>query len=145
MKKPVNAFCNLFRNLRNLCKAWNRCRFDFINGFKTAHKRFSSGCPDSRYIIQNGFHLALTAQRTMIFNRKTMGLILNAGDQFKSFRTAVNGNLFIVEIQPPGSMVIILHHSAHRNRKPKFFQYFQGNIYLSFSTIHQKQIREFRK
>ena len=90
-------------------------------------------------------NLLFAAQGTMILDSKPMCLVLDPGDQPETFGMPVNGNFLIIKIQSSGSMMIILYHTAHRNRQFQFIQHFQCNIDLPLSTIHQDQIRKLCK
>ena len=37
--------------------------------------------------------------------------------------------------------MIVFYHTAYRDPQPQPFQHAEGNIYLSFSSVHQKEIR----
>src|SRR5699024_4873666 len=41
--------------------------------------------------------------------------------------------------------MIVFYHTAYRNLQSQSFQYAEGNIYLSFSPVHQKEIRHPRE
>ena len=81
----------------------------------------------------------------MILNSKAMRLILNSCHQFKALRPGVNGYLHVLVIQPPCAVIVVLNHSADRNIQMQFLQYLKRNIYLPLTTVHQQQVREFRK
>ena len=86
------------------------------------HKSLSSGRPDTRNVVQYGFYLPLSPEAPVVFNGKTVGFILNPGDKPEPFGVTVNGNLHIIIVESPGSVVIILHHTAHRNGKSQLIK-----------------------
>ena len=78
----------------------------------------------------------------MILNGKPVGFILDSGNQLKTLRAGIDGELHIVEVKPPGPVKVILHHAAHRNIQPQLFHHPQGHIHLSPASVHHDQIRE---
>ena len=54
----------------------------------------------------------------------------------------VDRDFLILEIKSSCPVVVILYHTAHRNRYFQFFQNLFTNIYLSLTTIHKDDIRE---
>ena len=51
----------------------------------------------------------------MVLDRKPVRLVLNPGDQLKSFRMAIDWNFHILIIQSPRPVVIILYHATDRD------------------------------
>ena len=78
----------------------------------------------------------------MIFNRETVGFVLNPGDQLKPFAVPVDGNLHIIIIQPAGSVFVILNHSADRDRQSEAVQNLQRHVDLPPPAVHHDQIRQ---
>ena len=78
----------------------------------------------------------------MILYCKSMSFILHSCNQSESFRILCYRNFLIIVIQSSCSMVIVLYHSTNRNMKIKAVQNFKSYVYLTFSTIHHKNIRE---
>ena len=109
------------------------------------HQRLSSRWSYAGNLVKNRLYLRLRTQRPMILDRKTVRLVLNPCNQFKSFRARIYGDLHIMIIQPSGAVVVILHHAADGNIQMQFVKHLQCNVDLSSAAIHQKQIRKFRK
>ena len=109
---------------------------------RSKKKRNSLGRTDTGNIIQDRMYLALTSQRTMEFNGKAVGLILDPCDQLEPLAVPVDGNLFIIVIQPSGPVLIILYHTADRYLQIQLAQYLQRNVDLSPAAVHHDQIRK---
>ena len=62
------------------------------------HEGLSSGRPDAVNIIQYRMYLALAAELPVILNRKTVGLILDPGNQPERLRGLINRNLLVMII-----------------------------------------------
>ena len=107
-----------------------------------AHKGLSPGRPNPWNVVQYGFYLPLSPEAPVVFNGKTVGFILNPGDKPEPFGVTVNGNLHIIIVESPGSVVIILHHTADRYGKPQLIKDLQGNVYLSSAAVHHDQVRK---
>ena len=78
----------------------------------------------------------------MVFDGKTVRLVLDPGDQLKAFGMAVDGDLHILKIQPSGPMAVILHHAADRDVQTQFPKHLKGYVHLAPAAVHHDQIRE---
>ena len=64
--------------------------------------------PISGNVIQYGVNLAFCrAEASVIFDRETMGLVLDSGDQLKALGALVDGDLHVVVVQAARPVVII--------------------------------------
>ena len=81
----------------------------------------------------------------MVLDRKAVRFILNPCDQLESLRVGVNRQLDILEVKSPCSVVVILDHSAYRDRQLQLSQNILRNVHLAASAIHHDQIREHRE
>ena len=81
----------------------------------------------------------------MVLDGKAVRLILDPCDQLEPLRVGVNRQLDIPKIESPGPVVVILDHSADRDRQPQLPQNILRDVHLPASAIHHDQIREHRE
>ena len=88
---------------------------DCFDCLERPHQRLTARWSDALDIIQHGAHLLLAPETPVVLDRKPVRLVLNPGDQLKSFRMAIDWNFHILIIQSPRPVVIILYHATDRD------------------------------
>lgn len=117
MKKSIHLLRRPAVHRGNGCQRIHVRLADGFQGLKMLHQSFPSGRPNALDIIQNRMHLLLTSQGSMVLYGKAMCLILNPCNQPEALGIFFNGNLYIVVVKPSGTVIIIFHHAADRDRK----------------------------
>ena len=59
-------------------------------------------------------------QGTVVLNGKSMGLVLYSGNQLEALAIPVNLYFFIIIVKTSCIVIVVLHHTAHRNVQMKF-------------------------
>ena len=86
--------------------------------------------------------LALAPQQAVVFDCKAVCLVLHACDQFEALAVPVDRNFHVSEIQTPRAVLVVLYHTADRNRKIHFFKHLKRNVNLAASAVHHDQVRQ---
>ena len=76
----------------------------------------------------------------MVFNCKTVGFILDPGNELKALAGSVDRKFHVVKIQPSGAVIVVLYHSADRNIQSQFLQDRGGNIDLPPAAVHHDEV-----
>ena len=142
MKECVNLLRRLFIHARKSGKFFHGCRLDIINSLKMTHQFFPSCRPDARDVVENGVDLALAPQQAVVFDCKAVRLVLHACDQFEALAVPVDRDFHVSEIQTPRAVLVVLYHTADRNRKIHFFKHLKRNVDLAASAVHHDQVRQ---
>ena len=64
-------------------------------------------------------YLSLAAKQAVIFDGKTMHLILDSRNQFKSLAGMADWDLMILIIQSSRPVIVVLNHTTDGNRQPQ--------------------------
>ena len=104
MEEIVYGPCRFLIHPVYFPQLFHRCLPDFLQRLELTHQCFSPGLADIRDIIQHRMNLLFAAQGTMILDSKPMCLVLDTGNQPKTFGMPVNGNFLIIKIQSSGSV-----------------------------------------
>ena len=115
MEKFVHHFGGVPVHGWHLHQFIDGCLPDLCDIFEIAHQILSSGRADARYILKDRMYLRFASEASVIFDGKTVGLILQTGDHVKCLSIIRKFHFFIVKIQTSGSVVVILYHAADRN------------------------------
>ena len=133
---------HLLRYFGQFHKVFLTCRGYLRNGLELLHKCFLTRRSDSRDLIQKRLGLVLGSKRFVILYGESVCLVLNPGYQLKSFGMCIDWQLYIVKIQSPGPVVVVLDHAANRYIKSQSIQDLKCDIYLTSSAVHKKEIGE---
>ena len=77
------------------------------------HQCLSPGRAYAVYIIQDRVYLAFAPQLPVIFDGKSVRFVLNPGNQPERLGRFINRYLYVMLVQYPGPMMVILHHAAY--------------------------------
>ena len=92
MEKVIDTLSRLSIHARCGSQGFYGGLFYGFDIFKMAHQCLAAGGADIRDVIQYGVNLAFAAQASVIFDRETMGLVLDSGNQLKTLRILVNAD-----------------------------------------------------
>ena len=79
----------------------------------------------------------------MVFDSEAVCFVLDPGDQLKAFGMRVDRQFDIMEVKPPGPVVVILDHAADRDLQSKLFHNAFRDVHLPPASVHHDQVREY--
>ena len=95
----------------------------------------------SRYVIKYGVNLGSASETSVVLNGKSVGFVLQSCDHVKCLRIRREFYFLVVVVKTSGPVVVILYHATYRDIYVKIIEYLKGNVHLTFTTIHHKDIR----
>ena len=81
----------------------------------------------------------------MVLDGETVSFVLDPGDELKALGSGVDGKLYIIIVETPCPVVVILDHSADGNGDAKLLKDLKTDVDLSASAVHEDKVRELGK